>query len=752
VRLVSYTAVGFSGVVGTVVEVAAEGGAAGGGVAGAVSASSDKLTAAGGVGADTTPSSGYAYILSVDCGPVLGLRRLSCGVGMEGAVVTYACPLAVPTPRCLWYSSASRQWSGEGTAVVSVGTVSITCNTTHFAPHAARFAALVEVQRDVFTAAAPLTLVTPITFSVASFCALALCTALLALGVFCQRSGAQALRFASEVAARLPWLASKRVDAYSAPSPSAVVVPLGSGEAASTTLLAAAAPPPQSPPPQGATGFLEQLQARVWERAGRVAALEALPPPPTAASLALFVLRLLPYRLAATPPLLAAPVWSLLGGRAYFHPHTMFSAPAPTRFLSALASALCSLLGAVILYVYLLGSKAAPGTLVLPGLSGTQAVGLAVGVALIFVAPCEAVLGLAAKAVLQWVARERYPEVLVGELARRRAVEGALKGLSTAVLEDAPQAAAEAARVIEMMGGGGGEEKRGAASPNARRCTIVRGALLFSALNVFLFCVAIFASFYLYAFAMARGAIATSHATLSWVLGVAVYMFAVRPMALALQLFAEMGRPQQRQIISGGGGGRVEWGGLEVGLLALDLPSASSAASGFQGGEARAVAGLAPVAALLVSWHVGVQAAGGNSSGARLIHEAYLSASSPPPHPHVSKLPSILKDPSSAKVAEWPTAPTLPPPSSEGTRTTNPSTASVTQTPPPTAAGSFLGLQSAPPRPLEAWLGRQAPPRRESLRAAGLMVLGPVGPRAGPPFLRSGAPSRGLNMLSSHIK
>jgi len=182
IKLLSSTLTPYTDVVGTTGESAAGADAA---IAGATSASRDALTSTGGIGVGVRPTASYTYVLAVPCGVAFGERALVCGAGMGGRTVAYACPSVAAVPQCLWYDDrvgAGGAWSTAGTAVAAITPTAITCNTTHFGPHAVRFAALPAIQSDIFASPAPLVVITPISYSPASFVAMALVVGALAAG------------------------------------------------------------------------------------------------------------------------------------------------------------------------------------------------------------------------------------------------------------------------------------------------------------------------------------------------------------------------------------------------------------------------------------------------------------------------------------------------------------------------------------------------------------------------------------------
>ena len=156
VTVVKATRVGFTGVVGAAEEASVVGDDAGIAAPDGTSASTSLLSP-GGVGAPTVAAADYTYVLSVDCGAAFGARTFACGVGMGGSTVLFACPAVLPVPVCLWLDPATGRWSSADTAVVATSLTSVTCNTTHVADHAVRFAALAQQQADIFAAQAPLT-------------------------------------------------------------------------------------------------------------------------------------------------------------------------------------------------------------------------------------------------------------------------------------------------------------------------------------------------------------------------------------------------------------------------------------------------------------------------------------------------------------------------------------------------------------------------------------------------------------------
>ena len=168
VRLVRVVAVSYLGVVGEQVESSALGGMGsvglgGDGLSSGSASTSVPISYTPGSSDSTSatqPSQQYTYILSADCGPLFSApQNFSCGVSMEGQPVTYACPVITPTPTCLWFDAQKGAWSTAGIELASMTPTAALCNTTRLGEHAFRLVALPAVQRDIFVASRPLTIV-----------------------------------------------------------------------------------------------------------------------------------------------------------------------------------------------------------------------------------------------------------------------------------------------------------------------------------------------------------------------------------------------------------------------------------------------------------------------------------------------------------------------------------------------------------------------------------------------------------------
>lgn len=111
-----------------------------------------------------------------------------CGPNSGGVVVTYACPKAVPVPKCYRFDEAARVWTTDGTRVVGVGPTSVNCSTVHVADHAVRFVTLPQVMGDVFYKQGPLTQVSVFYSSPLFYVTAAVVFALCAAGALLESS------------------------------------------------------------------------------------------------------------------------------------------------------------------------------------------------------------------------------------------------------------------------------------------------------------------------------------------------------------------------------------------------------------------------------------------------------------------------------------------------------------------------------------------------------------------------------------
>jgi hypothetical protein len=78
----------------------------------------------------------------------------SCVAGVEAAEFDFVCPSLVIEPLCAWWDDERRGgagWSTEGCAVTNVSSTAITCACNHLTDFGARFVALGDEQRTIFS-------------------------------------------------------------------------------------------------------------------------------------------------------------------------------------------------------------------------------------------------------------------------------------------------------------------------------------------------------------------------------------------------------------------------------------------------------------------------------------------------------------------------------------------------------------------------------------------------------------------------
>ena len=658
VTLVKATQVSFTGVVGSASETAAGAGGDALSIAGDTS-QNQQLLSASGAGSPTLSQQSYTYVLSVSCGPAFGAQTLSCGVGMEGTSITYVCPAVVPTATCLWYDPSAPGWSNAGTKVLAQTPTSVTCSTTHLATHAIRFAALPQLQADIFSAQAPLAVAAPVSLSLASLVIMALSCAACALAALTfsraqqARGWAEALEGEAPLAARrrgieaqrgagwvmdAAWDAAggtgkrrKAASAKVAPLPlllpsSATAVPGSFARAGASAKVApssaAAAPVAELGQPFAPSDTPLMTLARRLQRAsgGSGSSSDGLTAQALAALFAAYAEEnagsgaeaevgldtLLPLlvraRLGAHPPALLTAMWHWVPwARAYYHPLLPASLPLATRLLLTLCSIFAGLLGMVVFYVWLLGSRNPPGRMALPALTPAQFISLTLATAAFVTLPLELALKYAIRAATVQAATLRYPEV-TRELACRAAVAAELKGSSAGellgVVYEAVLGGGGPGGGSALKGGSVGETEEdprsqrtssqaGAGVPTplsplqeehvwgaaaADRPSAARARDLFAAavaavqaaqaeggggaassptpapyytprvaaLTALLLGATLFCAFYSYAFAMTRGAVAVNSSVGAWVLSVAIYLALLRPLEVYLLTSCEL--------------------------------------------------------------------------------------------------------------------------------------------------------------------------------------------------------------------
>ena len=109
------------------------------------------LTAA----APVVASSGYAYVLSVDCGIAFGTRGFVCGD--SGARISFSCPSVRAVPTCLMWNRQLNSWASDICSVMSTAESSVTCSCPKAGSIAVRYAALESIESDVFAPSNPVT-------------------------------------------------------------------------------------------------------------------------------------------------------------------------------------------------------------------------------------------------------------------------------------------------------------------------------------------------------------------------------------------------------------------------------------------------------------------------------------------------------------------------------------------------------------------------------------------------------------------
>jgi hypothetical protein len=384
------------------------------------------------------PSGAFYYLLSTDCGAPFSNGTFLCGPGTEGANVSFACPIVVPTPACLWFDKGAGGWSSTGCAVANVTETAFVCSCTVPLPadFAGRFAALDLPDNDLFAVEAPVLLVTP---PPAPFLVPLLAVCFAVAGVWAAtaakaREDGEWGRYASRVAAddEVVWLTAalggggplpelaqwrrvgrarqKRV--APAPEPGAAG---GDGAAAAPPLLPLLPPPGglKSPAAKALGALAAALVAPLQPCApppppasGGADGGGAAPPPPRALRAPAPAQLLLPLAFARcaqrNPLAAAAPAFNPL-------------LPAPARVLALAAAAAFSLYSSFVgTGVLVRGAGAAPVVTLfaVAALSGAALCASFWAALALLVAPLGARL---------WAAR--FP-VLAAELARRRAGDG----------------------------------------------------------------------------------------------------------------------------------------------------------------------------------------------------------------------------------------------------------------------------------------------------------------------------------------
>ena len=494
VKLVKALQVDFTDIVAELVDAAgsasgSDGALAGGGMDASLSTIPGADSAAGGAATASPPpvvaSAFFSYILSIDCGSPFGARTLVCGPNSGGAMVKYACPVAVPVPKCYWFNEAARVWTTVGTSVLGADLTSVNCSTVHMADHAVRFATLPQVLADVFYQQAPLTQVAFFSPSPAFFVAAAVMLAVCLAGatVGCSRDAEAKGRWAAALAAHpeVTWLVH---ECRAAGTPFSLLPP-GSNNRGAKVVPNDEANPQQSatpaPPVRGVRALVPAavaLSSAPLHNALSAAAIDYFapyraassgwassnapqsgpapaPPPPLDAFLdewratrapthnramnalrggaaPALLCRLTCHRLRSVPPPLLVAAWPLLycGGSgprtptAYFHPALSASLPAPTRILISLCAALVCAAGACALYTPLLGAAAPRGKLQLPALSAAQLAALSAAVAFCVGAPLDILLCFLLKALAR--ARVAWASPSLARERERRAAAAAL--------------------------------------------------------------------------------------------------------------------------------------------------------------------------------------------------------------------------------------------------------------------------------------------------------------------------------------
>lgn len=93
-----------------------------------------------------------SYKLSVDCGGIVGVRTVTCGVGSYGRSVEYVCPRAVSQPTCAYWDTSNDAWATDGCTVVNQTAGALTCACTHLTEFAARFSLVAAPDIETFEA------------------------------------------------------------------------------------------------------------------------------------------------------------------------------------------------------------------------------------------------------------------------------------------------------------------------------------------------------------------------------------------------------------------------------------------------------------------------------------------------------------------------------------------------------------------------------------------------------------------------
>jgi hypothetical protein len=678
VTLKSATQVTFTGVVGATGEAVGAPGGEAVSVAGASSATTDLLSTGE---ATTYAASSFSYVLSVDCGAAFGSQSLACGVGMEGTTVPFACPQVRVVPTCLWFDPASGAWSNVGTTVVSSTATAVTCSTLHLATHAIRLVTLPQIQPDIFASQSALTVITPIAFNSGGVVFMGLALAAFAAFAFTYSSAAAAKRFSSALekesqvaarrvlhgAAKLPWASFSAMDtAASSPPPmrSAKVAPAAAAPALpppTSSILPSPGIPPKLSPSDASRAMLYKRLLRlggVWDAAHFTSAAEGQP---SSASQQ----QPLPYRsilrarLAVHPPPLLAALWHLVPwGCSLYHPSLPTSGPPHLRLLLSTASLFCGTLGTVVLYVYLLGSRAPVGKLTLPALNPAQFLALSLANACILNLPFEALLGMLSRRLLWGAAQGKLAHVVMDAQARR-AVGRALESRDEGDL----QAALDARAGLEEGGGRGSEllatcvqaiqvQRVGAGGGAA-------GQLPLAAFSAALACASLFSAYYCYSFAVTRGGAAVASASGAWALAVAVHLCILHPLLTMALIVSEAEGDFCALEGDGGGGGGIQWGvggdALLLGMYSVAIPRASAFTLQRGGGEKLvelACAALAPLGALRVGWERGEEE--GACKRGSLLEAVYRAAleqallpspPAPPPALTVAPQPPLVPSP-----------------------------------------------------------------------------------------------------------
>ena len=508
--------------------------------------------------APTVSSVAYTFLLSFDCGPAFGRQTFACGAGFAGTQITFACPAVIAVPKCVRYNMSASGWSTAGCSVSSTSITSAVCSCDGPGDIAVRFAALSQLQSDVFAIDTMTTVTSTIGVWHGLFALLGAFVGLNILGILLSRDNAQRAAWASRMAADIelrdaardaPFdvaLARKRPD-----SPSARIVPISDAGLfdAPTRDVAMAALGSALTRLAGAAAVVDTPltpQIEVW----RAAMSTPSSPAPNRSMIRRIALAVVHARLFRGEPsaLLVAlsPLFRCFRARPLFDAYFANAAPASVRLLGALCAVTTSAAGTAVLYAYLLALNTKAGSPAFAPLSTMQLFALAFAVSIFVQTPIDAVI----LSILRWRARVaaqvRLP-LLALEMARRVRADTVLGEFSTSTLlrlsdTDGHLSPSEIRALDDGTWWNGVDNVGASLLPTLRDALSARisvpsyptALVIFS--NVFLLAVNIFSCAYSAAFAYARGPEATVGAAIAWSISVVFMELLFRPVSIAVRV------------------------------------------------------------------------------------------------------------------------------------------------------------------------------------------------------------------------